>query len=182
MAEYIFNASSERSNLMRKIKSTNTKPEKVLRSFLWSKGYRYRINYKKLPGTPDIVLTKYNIVIFIHGCFWHGHENCKIAHIPKTNVDYWENKINRNKERDKNTTMQLLAMGWNVITIWECEINTSNMENLISKIQNIILANTTPTFQKIKVYEQLAEKIQQVAEDIIPYIPTSLNKTHYHKR
>lgn len=179
MAEYIFNTSPERSNLMRKIKSVNTKPEKILRNFLWSKGLRYRINYKKLPGTPDIVFTKYQTVIFIHGCFWHGHENCKIAHIPKTNTNYWENKISRNKERDKNTTMQLLALGWKVITIWECEIYAENMENIFFKIKDVLIENTISAFHVVKVYEQVAENIQEVAEDIIPYIP--IKPKDYHK-
>lgn len=167
----------KRSKVMAKIRSKNTKPEITLRKALYKKGIRYRVNYKKIPGTPDIVLTKYRTAIFINGCFWHGHENCKIAHIPKTNTTYWENKINKNKERDKNTTLQLLAMGWKVLTIWECEINNSNMENLILNIRTIMNKITTPTFQKIKVYEQVAETIQQVAEDIIPYIPIQYNKS-----
>ncbi len=90
-----------RSEIMSRIKSRDTKPEIVLRKKLFSQGYRYRINYKKLPGKPDIVLSKYKTVIFVHGCFWHGHEGCKDAHLPKTNVAFWEKKINENINRDK---------------------------------------------------------------------------------
>lgn len=161
----------KRSKVMAKIRSKNKKPEVLLRKSLYKKGIRYRINYKKIPGTPDIVLTKYKIAIFVHGCFWHGHENCKIAHIPKSNTIYWENKINRNKERDNISTMQLFAMGWKVLVIWECEIKKKNIENIVCQIQTMMAKDTPPTFQKIKLYEQVNEAIQQVAEDIIPYTP-----------
>ena len=161
----------KRSKVMAKIRSKNTKPEILLRKSLYKNGIRYRINYKKIPGTPDIVLTKYKIAIFVHGCFWHGHENCKIAHIPKSNTIYWENKIHKNKERDNISTMHLLAMGWRVLVIWECEIKKKNLENLVYQLQTIIAKDTHPAFQKIKLYEQVNEDIQQVAEDVIPYTP-----------
>lgn len=171
----------KRSKIMAKIRSKNTKPEIILRQALYKKGIRYRINYKKIPGTPDIVLTKYQTAIFINGCFWHGHENCKIAHIPKTNTAYWENKINKNKERDKNTTMQLLAMGWQVIVIWECEIKKNNLEEILVNIQDKISKYPLPSFQKIKIYEQVDEQIQQVAEEIIPYVALVKKKSASNK-
>ncbi len=112
-----------RSKMMSKIRSTNTKPEIKLRKFLFAQGFRYRINYKKLPGKPDIVLPKYKTVVFVHGCFWHGHEGCRRSHIPKSNEQYWITKISRNLSRDKAHTQELMKLGWGVIIVWECEIN-----------------------------------------------------------
>jgi DNA mismatch endonuclease (patch repair protein) len=106
---------------MAKVSGANTKPEILVRKFLFSKGYRYRINVKSLPGKPDIVLPKYKTIIFIHGCFWHGHQNCEAAALPTSNVDYWTKKISSNITRDFQNTEQLQTLGWNVITIWECE-------------------------------------------------------------
>lgn len=116
----------KRSEVMSLIRGKDTKPEVIIRKSLYKKGYRYRINYKKLSGKPDIVLHKYKTALFIHGCFWHGHENCKVAHIPKTNSEFWKHKFNKNKERDKNNILILTDQGWNVIVIWECEITKSN--------------------------------------------------------
>ena len=114
----------KRSEIMSHIRSTNTKPEVSLRKTLFSRGLRYRINDKRLAGRPDIVLPKYRTVIFVHGCFWHGHEYCKYAYKPKSNTDFWEQKILKNRERDKSVIDSLQADGWAVITIWECEIKT----------------------------------------------------------
>lgn len=119
---------------MSKIPSKNTKPEIVLRKALFAKGYRYRINYKKLPGKPDIVLSKYKTVIFVNGCFWHSHINCKDAHLPKTNTEFWKNKIDQNIERDTKNIQQLSDLGWNIITVWECEIKKKNMDILLNSI------------------------------------------------
>jgi len=119
---------------MQQIKSKNTKPEVLLRKILFSKGYRYRINSKNLPGKPDIVLKKYNTIIFVNGCFWHGHENCTYFVIPKTNTDFWINKINANKNRDQNNFKSLLKLGWNIITIWECELKKDNIEKTVNKL------------------------------------------------
>jgi DNA mismatch endonuclease (patch repair protein) len=129
----------KRSEVMSKIRSKNTKPEILLRKALFAKGFRYRINYKNLPGKPDIVLPKYKTVIFVHGCFWHGHDiGCIDSHIPKTNTQYWTEKITRNKERDKNNMIQILSMGWNVLTIWDCEIQQKdNIDLVIQKIANL---------------------------------------------
>ncbi|WP_345207800.1 very short patch repair endonuclease [Chryseobacterium ginsengisoli] len=119
---------------MQQIKSKNTKPEVLLRKILFSKGYRYRINSKNLPGKPDIVLKKYNTIIFVNGCFWHGHKNCTYFVIPKTNTDFWINKINANKNRDQNNFKSLLKLGWNIITIWECELKKDNIEKTVNKL------------------------------------------------
>jgi len=123
-----------RSYNMSKIKGKDTKPEILVRKFLHANGYRYRLHDKKLPGKPDIVLKKHNTVIFIHGCFWHGHEGCKYYVIPKTRTQWWLNKINRNKEKDKESTETLQKEGWNIITIWECELKKEKRENTLQKL------------------------------------------------
>jgi DNA mismatch endonuclease (patch repair protein) len=112
----------ERSINMSKIRSKNTLPEITIRKALWRMGYRYRLHYKQLPGKPDIVITKQKIVIFVHGCFWHRHENCIEASRPKTNSDYWEAKITKNIERDKEYQAEIEKLGWKVIIVWECMI------------------------------------------------------------
>lgn len=109
--------------MMSKIKSKDTMIEIKVRSWLHRNGYRFRKNDKRYAGTPDIVLPKYRTIIFINGCFWHGHEDCKIAHIPKVNSDFWLNKIKKNKLRDEKNIMDLIGDGWRVITVWECEID-----------------------------------------------------------
>ena len=125
---------------MSKIRSNNTKPEILLRKALFAKGLRYKINDKKLQGKPDIVLPKYKTVIFVHGCFWHNHKGCKRAHLPKSNVEYWENKIKTNEERDLKNKEILKKLGWNVIVIWECELNTKE------KIEQTV-TNLTKSFE-----------------------------------
>ncbi|SHH94676.1 T/G mismatch-specific endonuclease [Chryseobacterium oranimense] len=119
---------------MQQIKGTNTKPEIMLRKLLFSKGFRYRINDKSLPGKPDIVLKKYNTVVFVNGCFWHGHENCRYYVIPKTRTEFWTDKINGNKKRDKKNTELLLQRGWKVITVWECELKKDKIEQTVDKL------------------------------------------------
>ncbi len=114
----------KRSSIMSKIRGQKTKPELVVRKFLFSKGFRYRINDERYPGKPDIILHKYHTAIFVHGCFWHGHESCKAAALPKTNTDFWKEKIENNILRDRKDVELLKNKGWNVIIIWNCEINT----------------------------------------------------------
>ena len=114
-----------RSRNMSAIRSKNTNPETVVRSLLFALGYRYRLHRKDLPGKPDIILKKHNTVIFVHGCFWHQHKECKRANIPKSNKKYWIPKLERNAERDKINKRELNKLGWNVITIWECETKDS---------------------------------------------------------
>lgn len=123
----------ERSRVMAKVKSRDTKPEKKVRSLLFSLGFRFRLCQKNLPGKPDIVLKKYKTVVFVHGCFWHGHENCKKARVPKSNVEFWKNKIERNKQRFNEVAGQLRAQGWKVVVVWECEIE-KDFENTMRKL------------------------------------------------
>ena len=112
----------KRSRNMAQVKGKNTKPEKLARSLLHNMGYRFRLNVKNVPGNPDIVLPRYKAVIFVHGCFWHGHENCKRATIPATNTQFWLAKITGNKERDKRAIAALEALGYRCLTIWQCEM------------------------------------------------------------
>lgn len=121
-----------RSYNMSQIKGKDTKPEIMVRKFLHSNGFRYRLQDKKLPGKPDIVLKKYKTVIFIHGCFWHGHEHCKYFVIPKTRTKWWIDKINRNKLNDKENTVLLKNHGWKIITIWECELKPANRHKTLN--------------------------------------------------
>lgn len=128
---------------MRRIPSKGTKPELYVRTLLHKLGYRFRLNGKTnkrklkkgiLPGKPDIVLAKYNAVIFVNGCFWHGHTNCKKAHLPKTNTDYWKRKIQKNMQRDKKVNDELCKMGYKILTIWECQIEDKsvNISNIVT--------------------------------------------------
>lgn len=123
-----------RSYVMSRIKCKDTKPEIIVRSYLFSRGLRFGKNDKRYPGSPDIVLPKYKTIVFVHGCFWHLHEGCKYARIPKSNVDYWEKKLYRNRERDKHNQKELEKMGWNVITVWECELKKDNVEQTLEDL------------------------------------------------
>lgn len=129
-----------RSYNMSQIKGKDTKPETIVRKFLFSNGFRYRKNDKRYPGTPDIVLPKYRTVIFINGCFWHGHEGCKYYVIHKTNTEFWLNKINSNISRDSHQYKQLKEMGWRVIIIWECQLKPTirniTLEKILSQISS----------------------------------------------
>lgn len=117
---------AQRSYNMSRIRSKNTKPELIVRSFLHKQGFRFRLHDKKLPGKPDIVLKKYKTVIFVHGCFWHGHKGCKYSHYPKSNRSYWIDKLTKNILRDKKNLKELKKMGYIVIIIWECKLKYKN--------------------------------------------------------
>jgi DNA mismatch endonuclease (patch repair protein) len=126
---------AERSTIMRSVRSSDTTPEMVVRRWLHRHGYRFRLHRKDLPGTPDIVLPKYRIAIFINGCFWHRHEGCKRASMPQTNTEYWEKKLTRNAERDRTSHEELAKLGWSVVIIWECEIGAGTFkEELLSAL------------------------------------------------
>jgi DNA mismatch endonuclease, patch repair protein len=129
--------SQTRSYNMSQIKGKDTKPEILVRKSLFSNGFRYRLYDKKLPGKPDIVLPKFKTVILIHGCFWHGHKNCRYFVTPKTRTEWWLAKINDTKHRDNVNKLRLVKMGWNVITVWECEIKTNSQKKLIKIIDLI---------------------------------------------
>ena len=124
----------QRHNCMSHIRSKNTKPEQLVRQALWHHGYRYRLHAKDLPGKPDIVLPKYKSVIFINGCFWHGHDGCKDFIIPKTNTSFWLDKICKNKARDARDEAALSLAGWKVITIWECELKKSIIDETLVRL------------------------------------------------
>ena len=128
-----------RSYNMSKIRSKNTKPEMLVRKYLFSKGFRYRLHDKKLPGKPDIVLPKYKTVVFVHGCFWHGHDGCKYFVIPKTRTEWWLNKINRNKELDRGNLVKLQELKWKVAVVFECELKNDKFQTTMEKLIKEIL-------------------------------------------
>ena len=119
-------SSTQRKYCMSRIRGKNTKPEILVRQGLHARGFRFRLHNNKLPGSPDIVLPKYGVAIMVNGCFWHGHKGCRYATKPKTNVEFWEAKIAKNRHRDEVTEAHLQALGWHVITIWECELRPSS--------------------------------------------------------
>ncbi len=127
-----------RSYNMSRIRNKDTKPEFIVRRFLFSKGFRYRLHDKNLPGKPDIVLSKYKSVVFIHGCFWHGHEGCKYFVIPKTRTEWWINKIKRTIELDKENYNKLSNQQWKIITVYECELKSQNKYKTFLNIIDLI--------------------------------------------
>ena len=133
-----------RSYNMSQIRSKNTKPELIVRKYLFAKGFRYRLHSKELPGKPDIVLPKYKTVIFVHGCFWHGHEGCKYFVVPKTKTEWWLNKIGRNKQLDKEQVKKLRSDKWNVITLFECKLKKGNIDSTL----NTLIKKLNNTFSK----------------------------------
>ena len=161
---------------MAAIRSKDTKPEMIVRRGLWKRGFRYRLNHKRLPGHPDLVLRKYRTCIFVNGCFWHGHnvalpqidngqltiDNSACCKIPKTNREFWVAKIRRNKERDKEEKKQLAAMGWHCITVWECELTPKKREETLESIaftlNHIFLQDRKCKMDDVKMYPQLDEE------------------------
>ncbi|MEO6734405.1 MAG: very short patch repair endonuclease [Ferruginibacter sp.] len=129
-----------RSYNMSRIKGKDTKPEMLVRKFLHAHGFRYRLHDKKLPGKPDIVLPKYKTVIFVHGCFWHGHEGCKKAALPKTRTNWWKYKISTNKKNDSNSILKLRSQGWQVIEIWQCELSLTSISHTFESIHTCLLS------------------------------------------
>ena len=127
----------QRSYNMSRIKGKNTKPEILVRKFLHSQGFRFRLHGKKLPGRPDIVLPKYRTVIFVHGCFWHGHKNCKYAKLPTTRIEFWKKKIERNKELDSINKRKLLKEKIKVIEIWQCSIRKGDYVKILNRRFNL---------------------------------------------
>jgi len=121
---------------MSRIKSKNTKPELVVRKFLWEQGYRYRLQRKDLPGKPDIVLSRFRLVVFVNGCFWHMHK-CRKFVLPSTNTEFWHEKLSKNKKRDMKNYIKLKKAGWNYFVIWECQLS-SNKEKALEKLNDIL--------------------------------------------
>ena len=162
---------NKRSEVMSKIRSKDTKPELALRKALFARGFRYRVNVQNLPGKPDIVLPKYKTIIFLHGCFWHRHEGCKYAYTPKTNTKFWVDKITSNKDRDKINLQKLTALGWNVLTVWECEIRHTykhDLTPLVDRVEADILAKM-PQKLSMKIYEAIENEVMLVAESVVEY-------------
>lgn len=155
---------------MAAIHGKDTKPELLVRRWLWSRGYRYRLNHPRLPGKPDIVMRKYRTCIFINGCFWHGHEGCRYYTVPKTNTQFWVNKVSRNKARDREVCRKLAAMGWHSITIWECELKPScrerTLESLAFTLNTIFLQD-----RSIRHYSLPEEPSVMAAEDLSAALP-----------
>ena len=131
----------ERSIRMSRIRSASTKPEIKLRHALWRLGFRYKTNDKKLPGKPDIVLPRYHSVVFVHGCFWHGHKGCPTSHIPQTNTEFWMAKVARNQARDQEVWRNLEAKGWSVVIVWECQLKKANLDATIARVSDEIVRN-----------------------------------------
>lgn len=167
----------QRHSNMAAIRGKDTKPEMIVRKGLWKRGFRYRLNHKRLPGHPDLVLRKFRTCIFINGCFWHGHkltestvqgsgfmvQSSECCKIPKTNREFWVNKIRRNKERDKEEQHQLAAMGWHCITIWECELKPKKREETLDSIAftlNHIYLQDHSRCQNVEVKRQMEDDIQ----------------------
>lgn len=154
----------QRHFCMASIRGKNTRPEILVRKYLFAHGYRFRIHVKKLPGTPDIVLLKYRTVIFVNGCFWHGHRNCTFYSKPKSNVDFWEQKIERNIKRDLENRIKLRDMGWHVIQFWECQlkpkVREENLQGLLYTLNKIMILN-----YQSKPYRMEEEEKRLVAEN-----------------
>ncbi len=171
----------QRSKNMAAIHSKDTKPEMIVRRGLWKRGFRYRLNHKRLPGHPDLVLKKYRTCIFVNGCFWHGHHvalpqradgrgqmedlvNSECCKIPNTNREFWVTKIRRNKERDKEEQKKLAAMGWHCITVWECELKPAKREETLDSIAFTLNHIWLQDHQaKVVPYPKLEEEDKQIA-------------------
>ena len=131
----------QRHVCMSHIHSRDTKPELKVRKWLWGHGYRYRLNVKSVPGSPDIVMRPYRTAIFVNGCFWHGHEDCRKARIPKSNIDFWEAKIDRNRRRDQENYRLLQENGWQVIVIWECQLTPTLIDHTMREVELLLNEN-----------------------------------------
>lgn len=158
----------QRHKCMSRIRGKNTKPEILVRKGLHARGFRFRLHNRKLPGSQDVVLPKYGVAIMVNGCFWHGHKGCQYATRPKTNVEFWEAKIARNKHRDEITTAHLEALGWTVITIWECELkgNAKGASRIDELANEIRLAGCSKIGRDVKRRQDKA-KMKKEKEDMI---------------
>lgn len=153
----------QRHHCMASIRGKDTKQEIMVRKFLFSRGFRYRLNHPRLPGHPDIVMRKYRTCIFVNGCFWHGHDNCRYFVLPKTNTEFWKAKIERNRVRDIEEQRKLASMGWHCITVWECQLKPAvrmqTLESLVYTLNSIYLKDRT-----IKQYVLPKEETSMAAE------------------
>lgn len=178
---------AQRHRCMSRIRSKNTKPERLVRQWLWRHGYRYRLNVRGVPGKPDIVMRKYRTAIFVNGCFWHGHnvqwgirneelgitavENSTCCKIPKTNRGFWVNKIRRNQERDQKNYGILCENGWQVIVVWECQLKPALIEQTMSEVEVLLQDFYLKTFSpRVKNYIYMDdEDVPMAAEDLAEY-------------
>ncbi|MGI6815152.1 very short patch repair endonuclease [Bacteroides sp. KG123] len=174
----------QRHLCMSRIKSKNTKPELIVRRYLFAYGFRFRIHVNTLPGKPDIVLRKYRTVIFVNGCFWHGHENCNFYSFPKTNVEFWKRKIERNKERDLKNRIKIRTMGWHVILLWECQLKpqkrAETLAGLILTLNRIYLndkGNKITLYKEYKTDNMIAAESKN--EDYITYSKKITEKDNF---
>ncbi|WP_298642478.1 very short patch repair endonuclease [uncultured Prevotella sp.] len=153
----------QRHHCMASIRGKNTGPEIMVRKFLFSRGFRYRLNHPRLPGHPDIVMRKYRTCIFVNGCFWHGHDNCRYFVLPKTNTEFWKAKIERNRARDIEEQRKLASMGWHCITVWECQLKPAvrkqTLESLVYTLNSIYLKD-----RAVKRYVLPKEETSMAAE------------------
>ena len=168
----------QRHKNMAAIRGKNTKPEMIVRKWLWKRGFRYRLNHKRLPGHPDLVLRKYRTCIFVNGCFWHGHlinlrlddlqftiENSECCKIPKTNREFWVAKIRRNQERDREEQRKLAEMGWHCITVWECELKSAKREETLNSLEYTLNKIFLQDHSLHKPYETQDEEYLMAAEE-----------------
>ena len=162
----------QRHKNMAAIRASSTKPEIIVRKYLWGHGFRYRLNHKRLPGKPDIVLRKYRTCIFVNGCFWHKHEGCKYFVIPRTRTEFWLNKVNRNQERDIEVKKKLASMGWHSITIWECELKPNKKD---ATLQSLVYTLSKIFLQDHKV------KRNELPEEETPVMVADNNEIEYGK-
>ncbi len=154
----------QRHRCMAAVKGTDTRPEMLVRRYLHARGFRYGLHNRKLPGSPDLVFRSIRTVVFVNGCFWHGHENCKYHRIPKSNSAFWSNKINRNRERDAAVQAALEAKGWNVIIIWECDLkNKDRREKILDELARRLL------YIRCGYYTSIPHQVAEVSEPEVPY-------------
>jgi DNA mismatch endonuclease (patch repair protein) len=165
----------ERSLLMGRIRGKNTKPEMLVRSMLHRCGYRYSLHRKELPGKPDIVLRKYRTLVFVHGCFWHRHKNCKVASMPKSNTAFWQAKFERNVANDKKHRRELKKLGWKVIVVWECELK--NPEKVLLRLLKELPADSEDLAEKGYHYPLPADTFLIAAEAKAKYITRKKKKS-----
>ena len=158
---------SQRHYCMSRIHSKATKPELKVRQWLWRHGYRYRLNVKSVPGKPDIVMRKYRTAIFVNGCFWHGHEGCDKFKLPQTNREFWVSKIKRNQERDQRNYQVLRDNGWQVIVVWECQLQPKMMEQTMLQVELMLNEHFLALYQpKVMPYDFQEVPVSMAAEDV----------------
>ena len=155
----------QRHYCMSRIHSRNTKPELKVRRWLWMRGYHYRLNVKSVPGKPDIVLRRYRTAIFVNGCFWHGHSGCDKFRMPKSNVAFWQAKINRNRERDQQNYQILLQNGWQVIVVWECQLTPAHFEHTMWEVELALNRNFLAISNKLHSYTLSEEETLPMAAE-----------------